>query len=116
MPGVYSSMGPFASLHLKNNTSAYLQPETGQELFRTVPSEFPLLGFICPRSLGMVEGGNSWLAETELESRVGGVVRKDTSHSRRRKEEEDLNKTELDSAGLNVLAVNPNFFLFTQQI
>lgn len=70
----------------------------------TVPSKFPLIGFICPCSLGMVEGGNSWLAGTELESTAGGVVRKDTSHSRRCMEEEDLNKTELDSAGLKVLA------------
>lgn len=77
----------------------------------TVSSEVPLTGFICPCSLGMVEGGNSWLAGTELESTVGGVVRKDTSHSRRCMEEEDLNKTELDSAGLKVLGVNQDFFL-----
>lgn len=51
----------------------------------------------------MVEGGSSWLAGTELECTAGGVVMEGTSHSHSCMEEEDLKKTELDSAGLKGL-------------
>lgn len=61
------------------------------------------MGFICPCSLGTVEGGSSWLAGTELEYMVGGVVTEGTSRSHSCMEEEDLKKRELDSAGLKVL-------------
>lgn len=61
------------------------------------------MGFICPCSLGTVEGGSSWPAGTELECMAGGVVTEGTSHSHSCMEEEDLKKRELDSAGLKGL-------------
>lgn len=61
------------------------------------------MGFICPCSLGTVEGGSSWLAGTELECMAGGVETEGTSHNHSCMEEEDLKKREFNSAGLKGL-------------
>lgn len=99
--GIFELLSLATLLKKKKNLSEFFQPEPNQKAVRD-SSEFHLLVFTCPCSLGMAEEGSSWPAGTELECKAEG-----TSHSHKCMEEEDLKKTTFCSAGrLKVLTEN----------